>query len=141
MTITIFSCKTFKLIVKAHDVEEYNVFLSDNNWVLGIEYFNEAIEQTSTDAMILCPATSENAYDDIFIVKTHDNDVACELLASDQIISVLIQLYADHDLMTALWFYLNKKDLNEIYGKAVTELSKSELKYADTDRAAAGDKQ
>lgn len=139
MTITIFSCKTFKLIVKAHDVEEYNVFLADNNWVLGIEYFNEAIEQTSTDAMILCPATSEDAYDDIFIVKNHHNDAACELLASDQIRSVLIQLYTDLDLMSAMCFHISKLKLNEIYGKAVTELSKSG--YADTDSAAAGDTQ
>lgn len=102
MTITIFSRKTFKRIVKVHDVEEYNVFLYDNNWVMGYDYFDDGIEQDKQDTMTLCPATSEDAYDDIFIVKNHHNDAACELLASDQIRSVLTQLYADLDLMSAM---------------------------------------
>lgn len=116
MTITIFSTHTFEMIVEASDVEEYNVFLSENNWILGIDYFDEEAEQDKQDTMILCPATSEDAYDDILIIKSGSSGEPVELFASDKIVN---ELNADNDLMTALCVYLSKR-----------KLSKSELKYA-----------
>lgn len=132
MKITIFSTHTLEKIVKTFDVEEYKVFLSEGNWILGIDYFDEGIEQDNTDVMALCQASSEDAYDDIFIIKTGRSGEPAELFASDKMKKILTELYADIDLMSAMCFYVSKQKLNEMYGYTVSELSKSD--------SAAGDK-
>lgn len=102
MTITIFSTHTFEKIVKTFDVEEYKVFLSEGNWILGIDYFDEGIEQDVEDTMSLCRASSEDAYDDIFIVKSGSSGEPAELFASDKMKKTLTEFYADFDLMSAM---------------------------------------
>lgn len=112
MTITIFNTHTFEKIVKTFDVEEYKVFLSEGNWILGIDYFDEEIEQDNEDTMTLCRASSEDAYDDIFIIKSDSTGEPVELFASDKMKKILTVFYTDIDLMSAMYLILTDQKLH-----------------------------
>lgn len=100
MTLEVYSAKTFKLICKCPDVNEFSIYKSRNNWVLGIEFFDDALEQDSADAMILCEAPTEEAFDEIFVVKTSGEN--SEFFGSERTKERLNQIYGNTVLMKAL---------------------------------------
>ena len=57
--------KTAELLVTASNVIDWKIYKVDDNWCLGITYFDEDIEQDIRDAMTLCPASSDKWKDDL----------------------------------------------------------------------------
>lgn len=100
MILEVYNAKTFDRICCCPDVEEFNIYKVDNNWILGIEYFDEAIEQDVTDTMILCKAPTDEAFDEIFVLKT-SGDIT-EFIGSERTKKRLNQIYGNAVLMKAL---------------------------------------
>lgn len=100
MTLEVYSAKTFDRICHCPDVEEFNIYKVGDKWVLGIEYFDEAIEQDVTDTMILCEAPTEEAFDEIFVLKT-SGDIT-ELFSSKRTRERLKMICGNAALLKAL---------------------------------------
>lgn len=68
MKITIYDSKMNKLFSET-GVEDFNIYKSGSDWCIGYTYFDEGIEQEKNDADILIQSSSEEATDDLVIVK------------------------------------------------------------------------
>ena len=100
MTLEVYNAKTFDRICYCPDVNEFSIYKVRNNWVLGIEFFNNALEQDSADAMILCEAPTEEAFDEIFVLKT-SGDIT-ELFSSERTRERLKMICGNAALLKAL---------------------------------------
>lgn len=49
MTVEIYSAKDFKKICICSSIEDYQIYKSQNNWCVSIDYFDEAAEQDCSD--------------------------------------------------------------------------------------------
>lgn len=68
MTVEIYSAKDFKKICICSNIEDYQIYKNQNKWCVSINYFDEGAEQDCSDAMTLCPATSEEATEDLIVL-------------------------------------------------------------------------
>lgn len=69
MTVEIYSAKDFKKICICTNIEDYQIYKAlSNNWCVSIDYFDEGIEQDCNDVMTLCPATSDEATEDLIVL-------------------------------------------------------------------------
>lgn len=68
MKITVYDSTMNKLFCET-GVEDFNIYKSGSDWCIGYTYFDEGIEQENNDAHILIQASSEEATDDLVIVK------------------------------------------------------------------------
>lgn len=69
MKITIYDSTTMNKLFCETDVEDFNIYKSGSDWCIGYTYFDEGIEQEENDADILIQSSSEEATDDLIIVK------------------------------------------------------------------------
>lgn len=69
MKITIYDSTTMRKLFCETGVEDFNVYKSGSDWCIGYTYFDEGIEQEENDADILIQSSSEEATDDLIIVK------------------------------------------------------------------------
>lgn len=63
---------TGEVILTANNVEKFSITKYKGWWLLHIEYFDEAIEQSIRDASQLCESTSENYEDDLEVSVTEE---------------------------------------------------------------------
>lgn len=68
MKITVYDSKMNKLFCET-GVEDFNIYKSGSDWCIGYTYFDEGIEMEKNDADILIQSSSEEATDDLVIVK------------------------------------------------------------------------
>lgn len=69
MKITIYDSTTMRKLFCETGLEDFSVYKSGSDWCIGYTYFDEGIEQEENDAHILIQASSEEATDDLVIVK------------------------------------------------------------------------
>ena len=74
MKVEVYDRITHDLIVSA-PCEDYKIYKAGDDWCIGIEYFDEGIEQDCSDAMILTKADHESPEDDLIIIEYNDEDV------------------------------------------------------------------
>ena len=111
MKIEVFQALTSEKIVSYENVEDLAIRDDhDGSWVLDITYFDDDIEQDISDSMILCEVSDENPWTDLILIT--EKEECLEIRASEDSIKKLC-----------------KTNLNSLYGKTVTEMSKEDLFY------------
>ena len=63
---------TGEVILTANNVETYSINKYKGWWLLHIEYFDEAIEQSVRETSQLCESTSENYEEDLEVTVTEE---------------------------------------------------------------------
>lgn len=81
MKITIYDSITMRKLFCETGIEDFSVYKSGSDWCIGYTYFDEGIEQEINDADMLIQACSEEATDDLIIVKQENRHF--EVLASE----------------------------------------------------------
>lgn len=74
MKVEVYDRITYDLITSAV-CEEYKIYKAGDDWCIGIDYFDEGIEQNCSDAMILTKADHDAPEDDLIIIEYNDEDV------------------------------------------------------------------
>ena len=74
MKVQVYDRITYDLITSAV-CEEYKIYKAGDDWCIGIDYFDEGIEQDCSDAMILTKADHDAPEDDLIIIEYNDEDV------------------------------------------------------------------
>lgn len=81
MKISIYDSTTMRKLFCETGIEDFSVYKSGSDWCIGYTYFDEGIEQEKNDADMLIQASSEEATDDLIIVKQENGHF--EVLASE----------------------------------------------------------
>jgi hypothetical protein len=68
MTVEIYSAKDFKKICICSSIEDYQIYKSQNKWCVSIDYFDETAEHDCSDVITLCPASSDEATEDLIVL-------------------------------------------------------------------------
>ena len=80
MKVQVYDRITYDLITSAV-CDAYNIYKAGDDWCIGIDYFDEGIEQDCSDAMILIKADHDVPEDDLIIIEYNDENVTISAAA------------------------------------------------------------